>query len=185
MSPILTGVIASGISGHLTPPWEPQGAYDALGTVNVPSGGMASVTFLGIPSGYKHLQIRAVAQQLSTGGSVEVTLNNATFVRRHFLYGSGAGAVAGSDTFNAPAIFTGSTSTSSSIFAVSIVDILDYNSTKNKVTRSLGGIDNNGSGSLYFMSGLYTSTSPVTSITINPTTQNFAQHTQLSLYGVR
>jgi hypothetical protein len=53
MSPILTGVIASGISGHLTPPWSPEGAHDALATVTL-SASAASITFAGIPSGYKH-----------------------------------------------------------------------------------------------------------------------------------
>jgi hypothetical protein len=61
MSPILTGVIASGISGHLTPPWSPEGAYDALATVTL-STATASIEFAGIPSGYKHLQIRFIAR---------------------------------------------------------------------------------------------------------------------------
>ena len=39
-------------------PWEPQGAYDALSTVTVPAGGVATITFAGIPNTYKHRQLR-------------------------------------------------------------------------------------------------------------------------------
>ena len=49
------GIYASQISGHLY--GGPYGAYDSLATVTVPSGGVASVTFAGIPSGYQHLHI--------------------------------------------------------------------------------------------------------------------------------
>jgi hypothetical protein len=167
-------------------PWEPAGAYDALATVTVPSGGAASVTFAGIPTGYKHLQLRTVVQQASTGGSVEMILSNATFVRRHYLYGSGSGsALAGADTSNAPGIFSSAFSSGNSVFAGTVFDILDYNSTQNKTTRSLGGVDNNGSGSIFLMSSLYTSSSAITSITLNATSQNFTQFSQFALYGVK
>lgn len=166
-------------------PWEPQGAYDALSTVTVPSGSLATITFAGIPQGYKHLQLRASVQQASTGGYVEIIFNDATFNRRHYVVGDGSSASAGSDTTNAPGIFSSAFSTINSGFAGTIFDILDYTSSKNKVTRALGGIDNNGSGAIYYMSGLYTSTTAITSITLNAIAQNFTQYSQITLYGVR
>jgi hypothetical protein len=185
MSPILTGVIASGISGNLTPPWSPEGGFDALAAVTVPSGGLASVTFAGIPSGYKHLQLRTFVQQASSGGYTEMILSGATFVRRHNVQGDGSVASSGSDTVNAPGIFSTAFSSGSSIFAANILDILDYNSTKNKVTRSTGGFDINGGGFSTLFSSLYTSTSAVNSITLNAITQNFTQYSQFALYGVK
>ena len=57
MSPNL-GIIATSISGHLFT-FSLVGNYDALATVTVPSGGLSSITFAGIPTtGYSHLQIR-------------------------------------------------------------------------------------------------------------------------------
>jgi hypothetical protein len=181
MTPIL-GIMASQISGHL---WAPEGAYDSLATVTVPSGGAATVTFAGIPAGYKHLQLRTFVQQASTGGYVEIILGGATFVRRHNIFGDGSSATSGSDTTNAPGIFSTAFSDGSSNFAGSIFDILNYTSTQNKTTRSLGGRDYNGSGFTSLFSSLYTSTSAINSITLNAITQNFTQYSQFALYGVK
>jgi hypothetical protein len=166
-------------------PWEPDGAFDSLATVTVPSGGVASISFAGIPNTYKHLQIRTSVQQASTGGYVEILLAGGTFNRRHYIVGDGSSASAGSDTTNAPGIFSSAFSTINSGFAGTVFDLLDYTSTKNKVTRALGGVDNNGSGAVYFMSSLYTSTTAVSSITLNAIAQNFTQHSQFTLYGVK
>jgi hypothetical protein len=56
--------MASQISGHLYD--GPFGAYDSLATVTL-SADAASVTFAGIPSGYKHLQIRAIHKPSTSG----------------------------------------------------------------------------------------------------------------------
>lgn len=178
MSPIL-GILAS--SGF------PQvGDYESIATTTVGSGGSATVTFSSIPSTYKHLQLRTLVQQASTGGYVEILLGGGTFNYRHYITGNGTAASAGADTTNAPGIFSSAFSTNSSTFAGTVYDILDYTSTnKNKVSRALGGVDNNGSGSIYFMSGLYTSSTAVTSITLNAISQNFAQHSSFALYGIK
>ena len=179
--PIL-GIMASAMSANL---WQPEGAYDSLATVTL-SAATSSVTFAGIPSTYKHLQLRTLVQQASTGGSVEVILSNATFVRRHYVYGDGASAAASADTTNAPGIFSSAFSNGNSVFAGSVIDILDYTSTnKNKVMRSLGGVDNNGSGSIFLLSSLYTSSTAITSMTLNAISQNFTANSTFALYGVK
>jgi hypothetical protein len=189
--PIIAGrasaAYGAGFSRVVTPGYAgPFGAYDSLATVTL-STSTASVVFSGIPSGYKHLQLRTFAQQAAGGGYAEIVLGGATFVRRHWIMGGGSGALTSSqDTTNAPGVFTTAYNNGASVFAASIVDILDYGSTtKNKVTRSLGGSDNNGSGGVYLMSGLYTSTSSVTSITLNAVSQNFTQNSRFALYGVK
>ena len=146
MSPILTGVIASGISGHLTPPWSPEGAYDALASVTVPSGGASSITFAGIPNTYKHLQIRAIAKAVSNeqGYFMQFNSDTGTNYNTHLLYGNGASVTALSNNTWAGLDIA---STSSSNFSAIVVDILDYTDTnKNTTIRSLSGVDNNGSG---------------------------------------
>jgi len=173
------GIYASQISGHLS-----TNNFSSIATVTVGSGGASSITFTSIPSTYTHLQIRSFAQQASSGGYVSVTFDNATFAYRHYIYGSGTAVSAGADTTNAPGIF--SATATSSTFSGSVFDILDYTSTvKNKVTRSLGGNDTNGGGGIYFMSGLFTSSSPITSITLTPISNNFTQYSSFALYGVK
>ena len=67
MTPIIKGIVASGISGHLIPPYSPTGSYDALAVYTVPSGGASSIIFAGIPqSGYQHLQLRGIVRANDT-----------------------------------------------------------------------------------------------------------------------
>jgi hypothetical protein len=57
--------------------------------------------------------------------------------------------------------------------------------TKNKTIRWLGGYDANGSGELSFSSNLWASTDAINSIKIKTSTDNFAEFSQFSLYGVK
>jgi hypothetical protein len=127
--------------------------------------------------------------QQATGGYASVTLDNATFVRRHYLTGNGTAASSGADTTNAPGVFTFNATNGASIFAATVLDILDYTDTnKNKTLRSLGGSDSNGSaggGTILLLSSLYTSSSTVTSITLTAVTSNFTQYSSFALYGIK
>ena len=71
--PIL-GTIASGISGHLTPP--DTGAMFPLGMVQVGSAGASTVTFSSIPADYTHLQIRGILRNTAaTASSLDLFMN--------------------------------------------------------------------------------------------------------------
>jgi len=185
--PIL-GILASSISGRL---WQPDGAYDVLATVTVPSGGLASVTFAGIPNTYKHLQIRCLAKSSLAGpsSSMGVQINSVTTgYFNHGLFGDGAsaGAYATTSANNAGSTFIAGSS-GTNIFGAAIIDILDYASTdKNKTVRLLSGADFNGSGQLRFASGSIASTLPITSLNLlDVNGGTILQYSQFSLYGVR
>ena len=191
------GIYASQISGHL---WAPNGAYDALATVTVPSGGVSSVTFAGIPQGYKHLQLRYIARATwQYGDSLVVRFNNdstsSNYPYTHYLSGNGSSASGSADnTAPQPQIGylmpgAGSYSTSG-MFAAGVLDVLDYGSTtKNKVMRSLYGADNNYTGSaglpIVLASTMWTNTAAVTTINLTAASSNFAEYTQFALYGVK
>ena len=182
--PIL-GIIASAFRSAAGP----QGAYDALASVTVPSGGAASISFTGIPSGYKHLQIRGITR--GTGNSAEwflVNLNGTASVRSHMLYGQGSSAASTSGANGLLGLPVVQTSAGAGIFGAFIVDVLDYASTnKTKTIRSLSGKNQNGYGTNYLGLGssLYNSTDSVTSLTITPELASFAQHSHFALYGVK
>lgn len=198
MSPILTGIIASGISGNLTPPWAPYGAYDALSTVTVPSGGVASITFAAIPQGYKHLQVRHSCISNRTTFAIEdltIRFNGDTGANYsyHLLRGNGSTAAAGAAA-NASFVYldVASGTSVSNYFGVGVTDILDYADTsKFKTTRSLTGIDTNGSvagefGRVALQSGNWRNTVAINSMVISPLNgTQFNQHSQFTLYGVR
>ena len=194
MSPILTGVIASGISGHLTPPWSPEGAYDSLATVTL-STATATVTFSGIPTGYKHLQIAGLSRA-NTAGTNDVTGylrfngDSSSSYSTHRMYGYGGGGGAGYDASSSATQISFATvlegGNTANCFSVVVCDILDYSSSsKFKTTLSISGADTNSLGMVYQTSGNWRSTSPVTSITLSPSSGSFAANTSFELYGVK
>lgn len=168
-------------------PWEPQGAFDALATVTVPSGGAATVTFSGIPSDYKHLQIRWLARgnRANVSDGVNISFNGSAMTNGHYIYADGASVSAGvqnSITTQIPA-----STTTANVFGAAVVDILDYaNTNKNKTVRTLGGFDANGSGQIAYASTFQASTSAVTSITLDDLNgTGFVQYSTFALYGIK
>lgn len=179
--PIL-GIIASAFRSAAGP----QGAYDALATVNLTSSA-SSLTFSGIPSGYKHLQLRISALgDTTTGYDVIMRLNSdsGTNYNWHRIFGNGSTVSAGNSTSSNMYIAGDGART---LYPVaSVVDILDYsNSQKNKTARILTGFDQNGGGVITLWSGLWRNTSPITSIDISVVISNLAAGSTFALYGVK
>jgi hypothetical protein len=169
----------------------PVGAYDALATVTL-SASTASISFVGIPSGYKHLQLRGILRSPTGtnvgGGKVtfnsDTTSGNYTF---HRLVGDGSSASAYSQSGLDFILRCVNNSITAGTFGASIVDILDYDNTnKYKTTRALTGAEINGAnGVLGLYSQLWLNTAAITSITVTPSEANFSQYSQLALYGVK
>jgi len=189
---ILPGILSSQISGHL---YTLTGSYDALATVTVPSGGASSITFSAIPqTGYKHLQIRAIAKQTASGtadGQFTAYFNgdttNANY-HAHNIYGTGAsvGAQDLPGTSYNGAIIGWASNSGASGFMANIIDILDYaNVNKYKTSRTLAGFDNNGNGEIDYTSSLWMSTSGINQIAFTASGGNFSQYSQFSLYGIK
>ena len=185
--PIL-GVVASGISGHLTGP----PSFESIATVT-PSGS-STITFSSIPSTYKHLQIRFSAITSAAAG-ISGTLSGSSTYATHELgvyYGGGSDRVGtnantGQSAFNY--IYGGLGQTMAGTYpTVGIIDILDYASTtKNKVICSFVGANSN-SSTLYGLdlsSGLSISTTSVTSITLTVTSGTFSSGSTFALYGIK
>ena len=168
--------------------------FDSIQTVTVGSGGQSTISFTSIPATYTHLQVRITAKSARTGSAEDTTLiafNNVTSAASyasHQLRGDGSTAVSGSVT----STYTGltgilPTSTTSNIFGVQVIDILDYaNTNKNKTTRCLMGNDQNGSGYTALYSNLFLSTSAISRIDFTTVTaSNFSQYSSFALYGIK
>ena len=162
-------------------------SYESIATSTVGSGGSSSITFSSIPSTYKHLQVRFIANNASAQDIfVRFNGDSGSNYWRHFLYGQGTSATAGSDASGGNKISLGYTSTTSGIFGNGVFDLLDYVSTnKYKTARSLCGYDANGSGYVLLFSGLWSSTSAVNALEIFPTSGNFNQYSSFALYGIK
>jgi hypothetical protein len=198
--PIIAGrasaAYGAGFGAITTPPFEVNGSYDYLSTVIVPSGNLASITFNGIPSGYKHLQVRYNARTTNAYqfDFINMIFNSDTSAsyRTHLLSGSGASATSEnlgvSASFYGMGIAPGNTNTTN-VFGSGIIDILDYSNTnKNTTVRTLSGFNNNDSNNgrqIGLGSGLYIKTNAVISISINGNGGNLIQNSSFTLYGVR
>jgi hypothetical protein len=185
--PIL-GIIASSFRSAAGP----EGAYDSLATVTVPSGGVASIEFAGIPTGYKHLQVRGIARGTTADTSVllRIQLNSDTGSNyaRHNITGDGSSASATNDasqTVGGVGNISAANATAS-IFGTVVCDILDYaNTNKYKTIRSLAGNDRNGSGVVGLFSSLWMNTNAISTIKLFPAAANFAEYSTFALYGIK
>lgn len=195
MTPLLTGVFASQISGHLTPPFVDNGSMEPIAMVQVGSAGTSYIEFTSIPNTYKHLQIRGIARDTwsaSGYGEFYVYPNNDTtsgVYADHGFYGDGASAGSYGYSSRSDGMFVGNMVRNGSMgdtFGVFVIDILNYASnTKNKTARSLSGSDLNGSGTVLFQSALWQSTTPISSLRITPNGTGFKEYTQIALYGIK
>jgi hypothetical protein len=180
--PIL-GIVASSNYQRVAPD---TGAMFPLGMVQVGSAGASTISFTGIPSTYKHLQIRGIAYG-SNSGNLWGQFNGDTGnnYARHYFYGDGS-SMASSGNTSYPYVNLGLMSNTGGNFAPTVTDILDYTSvTKNKTTRTLTGYDLNGSGLIVSYSGAYfVNTTAISSIQIFPQTGTFSQYSSFALYGI-
>lgn len=164
-------------------------SFESIATLTA-TGSTMSVTFSNIPSSYKHLQIRVLERNVASGNSDSNFLrfngDTGSNYSRHYLYGDGSAAGSSGIASRTSILTTLFCSDSTSIPTVSIIDIHDYASTtKNKTIRSFGGYDKNGSGYITLSSGVWLSTSAVTSITLLKEAVNYTADSVFALYGIK
>lgn len=167
-------------------------SYESIATVTVGSGGSSTITFSSIPATYTHLQIRAICRTTAGTSNInsifgQFNSDTGSNYARHFINGSGT-SVGANNGVSQTSMFWGTNieTLGTNIFAANVIDILDYaNTNKYKTTRSLSGVDANGSGFVQFMSGLWMNTAAVTSITILPNSDSFIQYSHFALYGIK
>lgn len=163
-----------------------SGSYESIATVTVGAGGQSTVSFTSIPSTYKHLQLRCSIMNTTTNNP-RFTLNNDTIGANyymHSIYNNNPNVSTYNEANNAGGIaFAYNESTTSP--TASITDILDYSNTnKYKTSRIMSGYDANGTGYIFYRSGLWMSTSAVNRIDITSTGGNLAQYSSFALYGI-
>lgn len=174
------------------------GYFESIQTVVVPSAGATSVVFNNIPQNYAHLQIRGIGRTTESDIGTNYLYcrfnnNNQSLYSFHNLTGNGANVSAGSE-INNTLFFAGLLprgNMTANVYGTTVIDILDYtNTNKNKTVRTLTGVDYNGTvggqpGYMIFYSGLWRSTSAITSIQLIPEVINFSPNSHFALYGIR
>ena len=163
-------------------------SFESIATVTVDSSsGASNIEFTSIPSTYKHLQIRGIVRGTGSISYQILRFNGDTGSNYadHGINANGSSVTTFYDVSNNTAGQQDVTATAS-IFTGIIIDILDYaNTNKYKTLRTLSGYDTNGAGNLSFRSGLWMNSNAITSIKLEPNTNNYAQYSQLALYGIK
>ena len=166
---LILGIVASGNYPRVT------SSYESIARVSL-TGTQSSIEFTSIPSTYTHLQVRLMVRSdrsAVVADSLQLQFNSDTGSNYddHYLTGDGATASASADTTvtNIGLYRIAGAGATSSVFGVSVIDVLDYkNTNKYKTIRALTGIDNNGSGRISLGSGLWRSTSAISSLKLFP-----------------
>ena len=168
--------------------------YTAIATVTVGSGGAANIEFTSIPATYTDLVIllssRSTRSDASTFDPVYVTFNNngSNYSGRN-LYGNGAGAYSdtqgGTDQFYQLA-YASTDSTTASTFGNVQIYIPNYAGSNNKSASGDSVTENNGTNNIAAMTAaLWSNTSAITSIKLDPGSGDFKQYSTATLYGIK
>jgi hypothetical protein len=174
-------------------------SYESISTVTVGSGGAANIEFTSIPATYSHLQIRGIVKSNDTTDDrqpVRAIFNSDTGnnFSRHLLFGNGSSATSDdgtSTTARLGASVISNFSSYTSMFTAYVIDILDYADTNKYTTvKVLGGFNTNDATASNFSqialgSFAWLNTAAITSIKLQPFTNNFVQYSQFALYGIK
>jgi hypothetical protein len=167
--------------------------YIPITTVTVGSGGVASIDFTAIPQNYTDLILKLSLRDTTAanGKDIKIEFNGVTTnysYRR--VYGDSAAAY--SDTASTGQSLTiNSANATANTFANCEIYISNYTSANNKswsadtVSENNASAANSAYANLY--AGLWSNTSPITSISIKPVsgTPTFTQYSTATLYGIR
>jgi hypothetical protein len=181
---------ASGASNSVTP--TASTSYESIATVTVTGSSTDTISFTSIPSTFTHLQLRITQQTSAYDVWNIIEFNNDTTASNywsHRIFGTGSGAAESQSGNNNYVFYQAVSGHSTTSMTGQVIDILDYkNTNKNKVVRHLSGLDNNGSGFLWFGSVGWNSTAAVNRLDIkllNPGGKTYTADSKFALYGIK
>jgi hypothetical protein len=142
------------------------------------------------------LQIRGIGKsdRANIYDNISIQFNGDTTTTdytSHLFQGDGAAISIQSYPQNIPYVgianVLGGDSVNANLFGAFIIDILDYtNVNKYKTTRTIGGVENSGSGVVGLTSGLWNVPDAISSIFIKAQNgTNLKTYTNIALYGIK
>ena len=163
--------------------------YVAIATVTVGSGGASTIDFTNIPQTYTDLVVKysgRLAANVDPTTKIIFNSNTANYSNR-VLYGNGSAAFSFNNTpgYAYGGIVNNSANTSST-FNNAEIYIPNYTSSNNK-SISLDTVQETNGTEAYAMlsASLWSDSSAITSITIDPINSDFVQYSTATLYGIK
>jgi hypothetical protein len=162
-------------------------AMELVETIEVGSGGAASIEFTSIPQTGVHLLL--VVSARSDGGNsigyAQFNSDTGSNYSYQYLYGDGS-SVSAASTSSQTEIYgfaNNWSSTTASTFGNSSLYISNYTSSTAKSVSFDGSMENNATVNRnYLAAQRYSGTSPISSIQLTLPTNNFVQYSTASLY---
>ncbi len=162
----------------------------ALQTVTVGAGGSASISFTSIPQTYTDLVVKVSARATSATDFryVRIRFNSdsgSNYTNKR-VYGDGATASSAGETNDTSGYaVTSAANNTANTFGNTDIYIPNYTSSNYK-SFSVDAVSENNATTAYTMllANIWNSTSAITSITLLPTSGDFAQYSTFTLYGV-
>ena len=159
-----------------------------ISTVTVGSGGVANISFTGIPQTYTDLVIYLSTRASGASDSIGLDFNSSgTSYTYRYLLGNGttASSSGGSSSSTLGGRQPESTFTANTFGNVSFY-IPNYTSANYKSVSIDAVSENNATAAMaQLTASLWSNTSPINSITIAPGSGNFVQYSTATLYGIR
>ncbi len=168
------------------------GSYDAIASVTIPSGGVSSFTFAGIPVGYRNLEIYWKMATSVADRDMWVQFNNDTSASYHsYIVYSGSGAVNSYTSVGQTKIIWGGGTTTANEFAGGTLTVFNtsspvtYKSTQANFGYAYNGstIGTSGTAIVNHSIGSWANLNPVTSITISVASGVINENSSFDLYG--
>ena len=158
--------------------------YEKIATTTLGTAS-STITFGSISSAYTDLRLVLTATSSAGGAQVPLTFNSDTGTNysRTRLTGNGTAASSSRQT-NETAIYTDQAGLSTTIPHFYSFDIFSYAGSTFKTLLATVNEDNNGSGNISSIVGLYRSTSAISTITLTNTGGNFSIGSTATLYGI-
>ena len=194
----LAGASARGFGGLRTFA-SPTGTYESIQSVYLSSAAATNIDFTSIPATYQHLEIRFSGSSVRTSNfldDVDIQFGNGSIdTGSNYAYRASGYESGGSSTFRTNN--TGQTSMKSGFCVggnaypngIGIFQITDYANTN--IFKGLHGANgfstNDGTEQNRWgmFTGSWASTSAITHIRVSLSNSNWAQYTQVSLYGIK
>jgi hypothetical protein len=164
-----------------------------ISTITVGSAGTSILQFNNIPQNYTDLMVKLSTKSEYTGTLMLLRMKingyNAFTWKSVVAEGTTTGSYIqtsyGADV-TTHGTMVGTVSATTNTFGVSEIYISNYGSNNYKSYTVESVSEGTFTGSfMWLLGGLYSSNSPITSLTVYPETSNFAQYTTATLYGIR
>jgi hypothetical protein len=159
--------------------------YQLISSVTVGAGGASSLDFTSIPQTYTDLEILVSARTTGSGNGINITFNsNTSNYTNRALQGNGSGTST-YGTYNRNAGMFGYSGDTANSFGSTKIYIPNYAGSNNKGYSADAVSENNGTTAyMNIVSGLWSNTSAITSISLAPMDGTLIQYSTAYLYGI-